>query len=184
MALVATLFQALSRPVVTTQSELEHEPRQTLTFADILAASAFLDFGGIPDERWNNAWCAAQEHDRFPENEQVHSPRRASCRLVGSDQTIARPQPTQLALRPLALKKKARGLDAMKHVYVRPDNRASVLSNDGTHRGLRAHLTGWSVLNVAMFIAAFGFVTFVVMFGCPPSRPTGWREPSMPSGRR
>jgi hypothetical protein len=92
--------------------------------------------------------------------------------LVENDQTIPEAQPTQSAYRRHALKTNARDRDATKHLYVGSGNQISVLSRNGTQPGPQARFTGWSVLDVAMCIAAFGLVTFVVLFGRPPSRAT------------
>jgi hypothetical protein len=38
--------------------QVEREREQPILFAEIVAASAFLDFGGVPDERWFHALYA------------------------------------------------------------------------------------------------------------------------------
>jgi hypothetical protein len=48
------------RPPATQRlaDQVEREREQPILFAEIVAASAFLDFGGVPDERWFHALYA------------------------------------------------------------------------------------------------------------------------------
>jgi len=40
--------------------EVEHEPEQPVSFAEIVAASAFLDFGGLPAGLWSHMWRSSE----------------------------------------------------------------------------------------------------------------------------
>jgi hypothetical protein len=56
MGQITRILNAVRRPMPAGLRDDGHEPDRPVSFVEIAAASALLDFGGIPDGRWAHAW--------------------------------------------------------------------------------------------------------------------------------
>jgi hypothetical protein len=66
MRQIARFLRAVRHSPSTVLGDGDHEPEPPTSFAEIAAASSFLDFGGIPDGRWRNAWRLPGRGDFVP----------------------------------------------------------------------------------------------------------------------
>ena len=90
MQFIEGLLHATPKPldapaVQGTTDQVEREREQPILFAEIVAASAFLDFGGVPDERWFHALYAWRVSEtagsavEFPLRNERSAPRSRIC---------------------------------------------------------------------------------------------------------
>jgi hypothetical protein len=73
MTQLARVFSTQRQRTRARSSPRECEPVRPASFAEIVAASAFLDFGGIPSGDCRPAWEASIESDRRLRNEELLS---------------------------------------------------------------------------------------------------------------
>jgi hypothetical protein len=71
MSRLASLCSAIQHLAQTHSPPRERDADRPASFAEIVAASAFLDFGGMPSGDWLHAWEASIERDRRPEDEKL-----------------------------------------------------------------------------------------------------------------
>ena len=146
------------------------EPERPVSFAEITAASAFLDFGGVPDGPWPHAGRSPQAAVS------TGAPGTASstARFVG-------PDPEQRHCGGPGGRRITHGRRGSEHVAceIRSPNLFPFLVANRNAMFLVDRLdgifhmrlgTGPSIINVAMCVAAFGVVALVVVFAHPASR--------------
>jgi hypothetical protein len=76
MGRIAQILGAVRHPMPTGLGDDEREPEQPVSFAEITAASAFLDFGGIPHGRWSHDTRVSRSGDFLPAHERPVLPPR------------------------------------------------------------------------------------------------------------
>jgi hypothetical protein len=69
MRQITRILKAVRRPMPTGLRDDWYEPERPVSFVEIAAASALLDFGGIPDGRWSHAWQVRGSGDFQPAHE-------------------------------------------------------------------------------------------------------------------
>jgi hypothetical protein len=71
MSRLAYVLGAIGNMVRARPTPRECEIDRPASFAEIVAASAFLDFGGMPSGDWLHAWEASVDADRRPKGEDL-----------------------------------------------------------------------------------------------------------------
>jgi hypothetical protein len=131
------------------------------SFAEIVAASAFLDFGGLPSGDWLHAWEASAEHDRRLPAASVLPASKLGNKYIGQDpieeKTIFDRVRSQHAECDFA------GDSALPF---RSENGAPMLPIYEL-KG-RSHMR-LEPVDVAMCVAAFGFIVGTLVFAHPTS---------------
>jgi hypothetical protein len=84
MSRLASLCSAIRHLVRTRPSPGAYEADRPASLAEIVAASAFLDFGGMPSGDWLHAWEATVERDRRPEGDELPSTALRPGRAIGN----------------------------------------------------------------------------------------------------
>jgi hypothetical protein len=138
------------------------------SFAEIIAASAFLDFGGMPSGDWLHAWEASMEHDRRLKDEESPPTQAMPQTALGNkrigkslDQgkTIFGPRQSQHAAFDFT------GDNAF--LFRSPDRRLMLLV-DKSNGQFQMRVDGEPrTLDVAMCVAAFGFIAGLLAFAHP-----------------
>jgi hypothetical protein len=80
MGQIARIFGAMRHPAPTGACGGDREPERPVSFAEITAASAFLDFGRVPDGGWPGAG-GSPEAAIFDRRTREHLLHRAFCRI-------------------------------------------------------------------------------------------------------
>jgi hypothetical protein len=168
MSRLVRVFSAIRHLARTRSSPRECQIDRPASFAEIVAASAFLDFGGMPSGDWLHAWEASVEPDRRLTNEERLPETVAPRGTPGNkyiDQSSEREKTIPDPCRP-------------QHASCDFTGRAASLfrGRDGAPMLLIDKVTGASrmrpvsepaALDLAMCVAAFGFVAGLLMFAHP-----------------
>jgi hypothetical protein len=78
MGQIAQILRAVRHPPQAGACDGAREPERPVSFAEITAASAFLDFGGVPDGPWPHA-------GRSPQAAVFDGTASSTARFAGSD---------------------------------------------------------------------------------------------------
>jgi hypothetical protein len=87
MGQIARILGAVRHPTQAGACDRLREPERPVSFAEITAASAFLDFGGVPDGPWPHAGGSPEAaiFDRRTRDRFLH---RAFCRIRSGTTTL------------------------------------------------------------------------------------------------
>jgi hypothetical protein len=168
MSQLAPAFSAIRRLIHGRSSPRECEPDRPVSFAELAAASAFLDFGGMPSGDWLHAWEASIESDRRltdderPPATAVPTGRPGNKRIdesLDGEKTVFHPRPSQHA---------ACDLTGRGAFPFRSQDGAPMLLVDRLSGYLHMRADGESrTPDLAMCVAAFGFIAGVLVFAHP-----------------
>jgi hypothetical protein len=167
MSRLASLCSAMQHLVHTRSSPRARDADRPASFAEIVAASAFLDFGGMPSGDWLHAWEASIERDRRPEDEKL-APAADAPQLLENKRIGESFEKEIIVFGPLRPKHAA--YDFIGHAAFPFRNRdgASMLLIDKLdgpscmRRGVE-----FRALDLAMCVAAFGFIAGVLALAHP-----------------
>jgi hypothetical protein len=158
MSRLARFFGAARCVVLSRLSPRDGKTDRPASSAEIVAASAFVDFGGIPSGDWLHAWDATTATNRRPvDDERLAAPAIPfENKRDGEDRdrqkTISGPDRRQYATYDFT--------DCEPSLFHRRDG-------DSVFRGREA-----AMLDLAMCVAAFGFVAVILLF-VHPGAPNG-----------
>jgi hypothetical protein len=168
MSRLTYVFGAIGHMMRTRPTPREGEIDRPASFAEIVAASAFLDFGGMPSGDWLHAWEASVNADRRSKNEDLPAanvlpPRALGNKSIGKGahqkKTVFHPRRSKHAVSEFT------GADAFPF---RSPARAPMLlvgKLDG-HFHMRIGSES-GALELAMCVAVFGFIAGLIAFAHP-----------------
>jgi hypothetical protein len=167
---LARVFGAIRRLMRNSFSPRECEADRPASFAELAAASAFLDFGGMPSGDWLHAWEASVESDRRLGNKEIPPATVVPHGAPGNRHIGESFEREKAALDPCRPRHAARDLtDRGVFPFHSRDGEPMLLINElngCSHTRADSEL---GVLDLAMCIAAFGLVAGVLVFARPTS---------------
>jgi hypothetical protein len=183
MSRLAYVLGAIGNMVRARPTPRECEIDRPASFAEIVAASAFLDFGGMPSGDWLHAWEASVDADRRPKGEDLPAanvlpPRALGNKCIGKgghqEKTVFHPR------RPKHAASEFAGHEAFPF---RSPARAPMLLADKLDGHFHMRIGSESgALELAMCVAVFGFIAGLIAFA-HPALPTSstWNATTTPA---
>jgi hypothetical protein len=183
MSRLAYVLGAIGNMVRARPTPRECEIDRPASFAEIVAASAFLDFGGMPSGDWLHAWEASVDADRRPKGEDLPAanvlpPRALGNKCIGKgghqEKTVFHPR------RPKHAASEFAGHEAFPFRSPAP---APMLLADKLDGHFHMRIGSESgALELTMCVAVFGFIAGLIAFA-HPALPTSstWNATTTPA---
>jgi hypothetical protein len=168
MTRLAHVLSTLLRIVRTRRWPREYETDRPASFAEVVAASAFLDFGGMPSGDWLHAWEASSERDCHVKNEEPRSDMPLPRQTIENKSIGGALNTEKNIFDPGRAKHAACDLTRGPGFPFRARDAAPMLLVDKVS-GVSAMrpVNGSPTLHFAMCVAAFGFVVGLLVFAHP-----------------
>jgi hypothetical protein len=168
MSRLASLFSARWHLARTRSGSSGCEADRPASFAEIVAASAFLDFGGMPSGDWLHAWEASVNRDRGLNDEEL-APRPAASQRASGNKRIGDGVGAEIiAFEPHRPEHAAYDFVG-RGAFPFRDRSGALMLLVGTLNGpLRMRLDCEPrALDLALCTAAFGFIAGLLVFAHP-----------------
>jgi hypothetical protein len=168
MSRLAYVLGAIGHMVRARPTPRECEIDRPASFAEIVAASAFLDFGGTPSGDWLHAWEASVDADRRPKNEDLPAANVLPQRALGNKCIGKGSHQEKSAFHPRFRKHAACEFTGHDAFPFRSPARAPMLLVDKLDGHFHMRIGSESgALGLAMCVAVFGFITGMIAFAHP-----------------
>jgi hypothetical protein len=165
---LAYVLGAIGRMVRTRPTPRECEIDRPASFAEIVAASAFLDFGGMPSGDWLHAWEASVDADRRPKDEDLPAANVLPQRALGNKCVGKGPHQEKTVFHPRRPKHAASEFAGPGAFPFRSPARAPMLLVDKLDGHIHMRIGSESgALELAMCVAVFGFIAGLIAFAHP-----------------
>jgi hypothetical protein len=168
MSRLARVLRIIWHPAHTRWSPRACETDRPASFAEIVAASAFLDFGGMPSGDWLHAWEASVEPDRRLKDEDIPAANVPPSPSLGN-KCIGRGRlEEKTAFNRLRSQHAECDFTDDRSLLFRSRDAAPMLLFDelNGHPHMRLKL---AAVDLAMCVAAFAFVVGTLVFAHPTS---------------
>jgi hypothetical protein len=183
MSRLAYVLGAIGHMVRARPKPRECEIDRPASFAEIVAASALLDFGGMPSGDWPHAWEAAVDADRRPKDEDLPAANVLPKRALGNKCIGKGPRQERIVFHPRRPKHGASEFAGHDAFPFRSPARAPMLLVDKLDGHFHMRIGSESgALELTMCVAVFGFIAGLIAFA-HPALPTSstWNATTTPA---